>query len=301
MSAVGSPAPHREGGPACSALSRSAGEPLAATAAPGRRWLLVEVAGAWGRDAFTDAPVLDAAVGHALVARAQRHEMRIAAIRRPGRARGAGTWRWAIAETDPGRESIRWGAVTDPADLLALPLDGTAGEARDEAAVLVCAHGRHDECCAVRGRVVAAAIAARYPEETWECSHIGGDRFAATMLLLPHGLNYGRVDDLDGPGIVAEYLAGRVAPDGYRGRTAFSRIVQAAQHRARELSGDRRVGAFDPVQVERVPDGWRVVLDGRPPVTVLVEEQHGVPLLTTCRAVTAVSVLGFTGGTAVSG
>ena len=43
---------------------------------------------------------------------------------------------------------------------------------------------------------------------------VGTAIFAATMLLLPHGLNYGRVDDLDGPGIVAEYLAGRIAPDG---------------------------------------------------------------------------------------
>ena len=37
------------------------------------------------------------------------------------------------------------------------------------------------------------ALAAAYPEETWECSHLGGDRFAGTMNLLPHGLSYGRV------------------------------------------------------------------------------------------------------------
>jgi hypothetical protein len=29
------------------------------------------------------------------------------------------------------------------------------------------------------------------------CSHIGGDRFAATMLLFPHGINYGWADTVD--------------------------------------------------------------------------------------------------------
>ena len=45
--------------------------------------------------------------------------------------------------------------------------------------------------------MVAARLATRYPEETWECSHLGGDRFAGTMVLLPHGVSYGWVDDGD--------------------------------------------------------------------------------------------------------
>ena len=38
------------------------------------------------------------------------------------------------------------------------------------------------------------ALAAAHPEETWEVSHIGGDRFAGNLLVLPHGLYYGRLD-----------------------------------------------------------------------------------------------------------
>ena len=48
--------------------------------------------------------------------------------------------------------------------------------------LLVCTHGRHDACCAERGRPFAAALAQVAPEETWEVSHIGGDRFAANVL-----------------------------------------------------------------------------------------------------------------------
>ena len=76
-------------------------------------------------------------------------------------------------------------------------LDGSDGTLSDRPLVAVCAHGRHDQCCAVRGRSACGAIADEYPEYTWECSHLGGDRFAATMLILPEGLCYGRVDSAD--------------------------------------------------------------------------------------------------------
>src|SRR4029453_5830608 len=61
--------------------------------------------------------------------------------------------------------------------------------------------GRHGACCAERGRPVAAALAQAHPEETWEVSHIGGDRFAGNLLVLPNGLYYGRLDP--GPALAA--------------------------------------------------------------------------------------------------
>ena len=77
--------------------------------------------------------------------------------------------------------------MSDPREYLDLALDGSDGELSTDPLVAVCAHGKHDQCCAVRGRSATAAIAAQYPELTWECSHLGGDRFAAAMLVLPEG------------------------------------------------------------------------------------------------------------------
>ncbi len=59
---------------------------------------------------------------------------------------------------------------------------------------LVCTNGKRDQCCALRGRPVAAAIAAATDWDTWECSHLGGHRFAATMMLLPTGDMFGWLD-----------------------------------------------------------------------------------------------------------
>ena len=86
------------------------------------------------------------------------------------------------------------------------PLDGSAGTVSDRPVLLVCTHARHDQCCAVRGRPVAQTLARAFPDETWESSHLGGDRFAATMIVLPHGLYYGRVPTTDAETIVERYL-----------------------------------------------------------------------------------------------
>jgi hypothetical protein len=289
----GSLRPHTAGGPACSAASRLLDESLGATAAPGTRWLLVEVAGAWGWNAFTDSPVLDPAIGRALAERTHRAGVRLLAIRRPGRARGPVRWRWAVVDSRNGSESIRWGEAATPGELLDLPLDGSSGTPDDRPLIAVCTQGRHDECCAVRGRPVAASLAEQYPEETWECSHIGGDRFAATMILFPHALTYGRMDDADPVGVVEEYRAGRIATDGFRGRATLPRVVQAAQTAAIEATGDRRVGSHRPMTLEELPGSWVVVLDGTPPTRVLVEGSQAGPLFTTCLATVPVAVAGF--------
>ena len=120
---------HPVGGPACSDASRLVAEPLAATASPGTRWFLVEVAGAWGWNAFADSPVLDPAVGRALTRRAHGAGVRILAIRRPGRARGPVRWRWAVVESGVPGEWMRWGEVDAAEQLLEVPFDGSTGRA----------------------------------------------------------------------------------------------------------------------------------------------------------------------------
>jgi hypothetical protein len=211
--------------------------------------------------------------------------MRIAAIRRPGRRPDARRWRWFIAQSDIGSEALYQGEVDDPEHFLELALDGSDGTPCADPVVAVCAHGRHDQCCAVRGRSACQAIAAKYLEYTWECSHLGGDRFAATMLVLPEGLCYGRVDSADPTELVRLYLDGRVDNRFLRGRTSVPHAVQAAQYFAREALGDDRIDALHPMRVERHAGEVRVVLDGGSgPVEVTLHERMSDPLLSQCRA-----------------
>jgi len=75
---------------------------------------------------------------------------------------------------------------------------------------------------------VAAALASRWPELVWECSHIGGDRFASNVVLLPDGFYYGNLDPESALTTVDAHLAGRVLPDRLRGMARFVPPVQAA-------------------------------------------------------------------------
>ena len=279
----------------CSDQSLARNDPMYGTASAGLSWALLELSGAWGHSAFLhSAAIIDPDLGRAIARRFEAAGMRIAAIRRHGRRSATPRWRWFIAHSGIGSEALYRGEVSDPREYLDLALDGTDGELSTDPLVAVCAHGKHDQCCAVRGRSAAAAIAAQYPELTWECSHLGGDRFAATMLVLPEGLSYGRVDSTDSAELIRLYLDGRLDNRFLRGRTSFPHAVQAAQYFAREASGNDRIDALSPLDVQRSEHRIHVVLSGESgPEEVVLAEELSEPFLSTCHAVAAGRVRTF--------
>jgi hypothetical protein len=247
---------------------------------------MLELCGGWGQSAFLDSPaILDRELGRRICRRIEAEGMRVAAIRPPGRRPDTPRWRWFIARCDDPGVALYQGEVNDPSEYLDIALDGSGGDLIPGPLVAVCAHGTHDQCCAVRGRGAAAAIASDYPEFTWECSHLGGDRFAATMLVLPEGLCYGRVDSTDSAGLVRLYLDGRLDHRFLRGRTSLPHAVQAAQYFAREETGEDRIDALSPLQVTRADERIHVRLAaGSGVVEVILAERMSEPLLSMCRA-----------------
>jgi hypothetical protein len=270
----------------CSDQSLARNDPMYGTASAGYSWMLLELPGAWGHSAFLQSPaVIEPALGRAVVRRIESAKMRVAAIRKPGRRSSTPRWRWVVAHSRVGAEALYTGEVSDPREYLDLALDGSDGTQSADPVVAICAHGKHDQCCAVRGRSACNAIAAEYPEFTWECSHLGGDRFAATMLVLPEGLCYGRVDTADPPDLIRLYLEGRLDNRFLRGRTSLPHAVQAAQYFAREAYGDDRIDALHPRSVDHHDGEIRVVLDGESgPITVVLKELLTEPLLSQCDA-----------------
>ena len=244
----------------CSFAADLRGDPLAGTAAPALGFLLIEQPGPWGRLALTDSR-LDPDVGRQVSARAVAAGLRALLIRRPGRHEPLPRRRFAVVDARPGREATRWGEFVADQELLDIPLDDTVAAPTYDPIYLVCTHGRHDTCCAMRGRPVAAALAAVRPEQTWECSHVGGDRFAANVVALPHGLYYGRVDAGNVVEVVEAHERGEVVPRLLRGRSRWLPAAQAAQQHARERYGDVSIGAFEPAGTLPLGDGrWQVRL-----------------------------------------
>jgi hypothetical protein len=206
-------------------------------------WLLLEVPGSWPPHALD---ALDPALARALSAKAADHGARVSLIRRPGRhPRADGPQRWAFADLRTHCRGIRWADASTLDEVLHAAWQVEPGEG--EPLALVCAHSRHDVCCAVRGRPAAAALERAWPGRVWECSHLGGDRFAPTAVVLPTGLCYGRIDTASGAGILAAHDEGMVVPAVLRGACTQSRPVQAAQAAVR--ARDARFLGIDALSV----------------------------------------------------
>lgn len=242
----------------CAAASLLRDEPVAGTASHVRTWLLLEHTGPWGDDALLDARLPDG-LGRALKERARAHRAKVVLVRRFSSRPDGDGFRVFAAYADPVAPRLESGTVRDAREVLDLDLGALRGggstglAAHDGALLCVCTNGRHDACCAERGRPVARALDRAHPEETWEVSHIGGDRFAANLVVLPHGLYYGRLDPTSAIAVAGAHAAGELDLDHLRGRSGYPMPVQAAETFLRRDLGATREG--DVVLLGRSTDG----------------------------------------------
>lgn len=245
----------------CSTRSLARAEPILGTASTVRRWLLLEQPGPWDATALASRR-LPAGLGAELARRANRHRVRIVLIRRYGRTEPGTPPACFAATTRPAGSWLGRVPLSKPADVLDLDLaafraDGVlpGAETVDGPLLCVCTHGRHDPCCAERGRPVAAALSVDLPEPTWEVSHIGGDRFAGNVVCLPDGDYLGRVMAADAAAVARAYLGGDYVLDTLRGRSCYPPAVQAADVLVRQRLGATRRDAVRVAGAQRLTDG----------------------------------------------
>jgi hypothetical protein len=229
----------------CSEVAAELDEPLAGTIDRRERWLLVEDRGAWGEKAVRDV------LGAPLEAAAKERGMRLLLVRRrEGDPAADAVRRVFLADAVRAEMAVR--TITDVAELEPL-LDVSVAEfgaPLHDPILLVCTNGKRDACCALRGRALMNALAADHAERTWECSHLGGHRFAANLVCLPHGIAYGRVAPADGPRLADAYLDGRLDPSLLRGRSAWPAPAQVAEAAVRLAEGMEGIDDVDLLDVE---------------------------------------------------
>lgn len=271
----------------CSDGAAERSDPPLGTAPPQRDWLLVEHPGPWpvtapfGADLPTD-----------LLRRLGHPELRALFVRRHGRGGGpdalAGRRRWFRCHDG----ELRTGHWERPDDLL-VTLEPEAGELHPGPLLLVCTHGVHDVCCAVKGRPVAEALAQRWPEETWECSHLGGDRFAPNVLLLPDLACYGGMPPDQAADTVEAHLAGRPDVRWLRGVAGLHPAQQVAIGTVLERWGPAPTTSLASRLVEQegtFDSGlWTVELEGTDPLpdrarVVVSSQRRTTAAQLTCRA-----------------
>lgn len=276
--------------PRCSAEALARDEPLYATASLVSAWLLIEQPGAWGPDALSDS-----AFPSEIASELQRAAggVRILLIRRRSGSGEGLVFFTAHSGVEGLAPRLVISPMADPSVLLDVDFEALAhgdlgpGTVVDHPIYVVCTHGRHDICCADQGRPLYRAMSEARPERTWEVSHLGGDRFAGNLLVLPRGDYFGRVAPEDAEPLAAAYEAGRLDLTHHRGRSIQPRLVQAAEHFVREAAGLSGMDDLAATDYRRFDDDRAEVVFNSPDGSITAEVvAHDRPELEylTCRA-----------------
>ena len=258
----------------CSLDALAAHEPLAGTAPYATAWIVIEQPGPWGRDALADShldrPVAEHLAGH------KGTGVSVLLARHPDRPERSGptdrhVW---VARSAPGGMRLRHGVVTSLDDLLAWDLSAIGagrlpafGAAVAEPITFICTHSGRDRCCAVSGRALITSVMDRLEPavrtNVWECSHIGGHRFAPVSLTLPDGAVHGRLDLDSALGVRRRAEENGVVLEHLRGRSSLLPPLQVAAIEVMRRMGIEHIDALD---VLRVVDGVaRPVMAGAVP------------------------------------
>jgi hypothetical protein len=247
----------------CAAAAAARTEPRYGTASIGDVWLLLEYPYWWGTRPFEQSALPGPVKAHLRRALAALPRARLLLVKqdKPRRPR-LSLFVARTRERDSFVAELSFAAYeeltrVDFAALVAHPR--AAGATMRTELYLVCTNGRRDKCCAKFGYPLYKTLRAAGEADVWQCTHVGGDRFAANLVCLPDGLFYAHVTDGDAPALLAAYRERRIVLDKFRGRACFAHAVQAAEYFVRAESGltalaDLRLQARARVAADR----WRV-------------------------------------------
>lgn len=248
----------------CSDLSRGYAEKTFGTASVGDLWLLIEYPFPWGTKALHESALSQAVKAHLTRVVKTTPRSRLLFIKRERRRPLDGLTVFVVRcrEHKPSITRLR---INDYEQLLDidLPLIAAgvpsidAGDS-DHPLYLVCTHGKRDKCCAKFGYPLYKSLSS-LSASVWQCSHVGGDRFAANLVCFPHGLFYAHVTEETSRHMIEEYEAGRVVLDKYRGRACYQYPVQAAEYFIRTEGRLKGLDELRHLGCERTAERhWRV-------------------------------------------
>jgi hypothetical protein len=262
----------------CSEVSRRVDEQAFGTASIGNLWFLLEYSLAWERKAVEDSLLSTRVKGFLEDLVKTLPRARILLIK-TDRLRTKDLSFYVVRSSERAPFQIKF-QLSNYEELLELDIASIAagnaasrGELITSPLFLVCTHGRRDKCCAKFGYPLYKSLRASVDDTVWQSSHVGGDRFAANLVCLPHGLFYAHVTDESGHEIIKEYRTGRVVLDKYRGRACYSHPVQAAEFFVRVETGLTGIDDIRHIRTERVDaTSWRVLFEKAETETIYVAD-----------------------------
>jgi hypothetical protein len=251
----------------CSKMSRGSNEQMFATAPSAVAvWFLLEYPEPWGANALQDSRLsrnvkqfltnlLNALPGSRLQLIKQRQSVP---------KQGLSLF---VVQAKEQEQDARCYLLDSYERLLAIDIAAIAAgtdvyscQRSEEPLFLVCTNGSRDPCCGKWGIQTYSAVAAVAGTSVWQTTHTGGHRFAATMICLPSGICYGRVEADEAHLIVDSAARNQIYRlDRYRGRCCYNQIAQAADYFLRDRTGVYDASAFQLTNIESAGDRQWIV------------------------------------------
>ena len=269
----------------CSDWSLAIDEPLAGTAVFSKVWFFLEYNQPWAAKATNDNN-LPPSVQTWLAEQGALVNGRLQFIKQP---RGTRTdWAFFVACFADTGSRVYLFELARYEDLFQIDLPAiVAGEARyevhltTEPQLLVCTNGKRDVCCALQGVALLRALAAELGTAVWETTHLGGHRFAPTLLTVPDGVNYGRINPQDVPQFLTHLQNKTLWLEKLRGRVCYAPAEQVAEQFLRQKSGDLHLDGYQHVRTQAVAaEAWRVQFQAHDGATQSVTVEAAPPLVT---------------------
>jgi hypothetical protein len=248
----------------CSQLSLEANEQLFGTASKVDVWFLLEYVDTWAAKAFEASKLPQSVKDRLFSYLSSIPNSRIQLIKQSSRSTPPIAFYVVISsELDPVLYKFQF---TRYEDLLTINIPKLLDHnseygnlASEEPLYLVCTNGNRDKCCAKFGLQVYREMSKYGEDAIWQCTHIGGHRFAANVLCFPHGICYGRVMDDEVSALMEEYRQERIYLQRYRGRSCYTPHVQAADYFLRAGTEIKDISGFRLLKVQDInQDGWIV-------------------------------------------
>ena len=246
----------------CSVLSLEAREPMIGTASRVDVWFLLSYGGPMGAKALAESSI-PAAVKDLLNQQLEAYPNSRLLLFKPDHPEEIVIYIVNGRQADPFYRRIR---LERYEDLPGLDLQSLADESASLSAPLkqdpfymVCTNGRRDACCARYGLGVFDTLRAQGAASVWQCSHVSGHRYAANVLMFPHGIYYGRMTPEKAGSLLSAGDSGQLLLENYRGRAAYPAAGQAGEALLREQTGERGIDAYRLLEHQELPDDiWRV-------------------------------------------
>jgi hypothetical protein len=248
----------------CSLKSRENNEGLIGSAPRADVWFMLEQSGRWGTKAFDESEISESTKSNVNMQLKAIKNARLLLIKQKEK-RNDGIAFFVATSFAENPELFQFNLETYD-DLNELDLHAIISNPEKfkkykvrEPIFLVCTNGLRDKCCARNGIPTFQKLNEVFGESIWQSTHHGGHRFSANMLNMPYGLSFGKMDLADSFTVVEKLRGGELPLENFRGRSIYSKEIQAAESMLRSSIGLAKIDELlFTGSEEKSSDEWTV-------------------------------------------